>query len=147
MGLPIISRSWSQQWVERLLPVDKGMGSDHIDDGLSNRPKPRNLLLRRLHIAAVAHGKDQHVLAMPFRGQEWQRRSLPQDRPTGQFVRRRFERLTIVLENVHRVFERMDDETRQDLRTELLKLKFKSGDGSEVAAAATERPKQNPHFP
>ena len=36
----------------------------------------------------------------------------------------------------------MDNETRQDLRTELVKLKFKSGDGSEVAAAATERPKQ-----
>ena len=44
VALPIISRSGSQQRVECLLPVNKGMGSDHIDDGLSNCPEPRNLL-------------------------------------------------------------------------------------------------------
>ncbi len=142
MALPVIASAGGKQWVECLLPVNEGVRRDNIDDGSSNCPKSGSIPLCRLHIAGMAHGEDQHLLAMPFRGQEWQRRGLPHHCPASQFVRRQFEGLTVSLENAHRVFERMHDEPRQNLRPELVKLEFERGNGAEVPAAAAKRPEQ-----
>lgn len=71
--------------------------------------------LSLFEVAAVAHSKDEYLLAVPFRRKEWQWRRLAHDYPAGKVIRCGFERLAIFLENRHGIVEGVDNKSRQYL--------------------------------
>src|SRR5262245_37398708 len=72
MRLPVVSRSWREQRIEGGLPSAVRMWRDDIDDRLAESPQFRHRFLAARHVPCPAHGKDQHVAAVPFLREERQ---------------------------------------------------------------------------
>ncbi len=114
----------------------------HVGDRVADRPQPRHRLLARFEIAAIAHGEHDDLLALPFGRKEGQRRRLAHHHPAGEFVRRIFERLPILLKHASGFGKGMDDEPGEHLGAEFVQAEFEGRHDPEIAAAAPDGPEK-----
>ena len=142
MALPVVARAGGQQRVEALLPAGEGHRPDHVGDRLAEAAQLRHRLLALGDVAGVAGGEDQHLAAVPFLGQERQRRRLAHHHPDGELVLGGAADAVEVAQELRRRVDRVDDEAGEDLRPELVQLELEAGHHAEVAAAAADRPEE-----
>ena len=142
VALPVVARARRQQRIERRLPADERVRRDDVGDRLAERAQRARRLLALRHVARVAGGEDEDLLAVPFGGQERQRRRLAHHRPGRQLVRRLVGETAELGQERLRLVERMHDEPGQDLRPERVQPELERGDDAEIAAAAAQRPEE-----
>src|SRR5262249_27821020 len=86
MRLPVVTGTRREQWVKRLLPARKRIETDHVGDWISQFSKWCQNFLAVAGIARKTYCQDQHLLAVPLLGEEWQRWSLAQHHPSREFI-------------------------------------------------------------
>ena len=112
VALPVVARSRRQQRIERCLPAHERVRRNDVGDRLAQRAQRARRLFALRHVAAVAGGEDENLLAMPLRRQERQRRGLAHDRPGRQLVRRLVGEPAELGQKLLRLIERMHDKSR-----------------------------------
>ena len=142
VALPVVARARLQERIERGLPAGEGMGADHIGDGVPQGAELGHGFLALGHVAAIAGGEDQHLLAVPLFRQEGQGRGLAQNGPDGQLVGRIIGNLAEGAKQVLGVVQRVNDQAGKNLGPHIVKLELEAGDDAEIPAPAADRPEE-----
>lgn len=142
MRLPIVACAGCQQRIEGLLPGGKRLHSDVGSMRRTELPERRDRALPRRRISGVGEGKRHHLPAVDRLRQEGEWRRLSQHDPCRQLVRCACREFAIELEHLPSLGDRVDDEAREQIGSDRLRLEGEAGGDREVAAPAAQAPEE-----
>ena len=113
------------------------MGRDDVGDRSPERAQCAGRFLAVGHVARVAGGENEHLLPVPFSGQERQRRRLAHHGPDRKLVRRLVHDPAELGKKSLRFIERMHHKPGKDLGPKRMKPELKRRHDAEIAPAAS----------
>lgn len=140
MRLPVVSRTWRQEWIEGLLPGAVWLHAYVLAVRRAEPAQRLDQLLALIGITRIAQRERDNFFAVNVVGQERQRRRLPRDHPDVELVRHRLGEMGELREHRLRLLERKDDEAAQHIRPDRMQLELEAGDNSEISTTTTQPP-------
>src|SRR6476646_8857320 len=140
--LPIVSCAGREQRIESLLPLNIGLRTDMLAVSCAEIAQWSDEPLGFRDWTGVKNRQYHDLLAVNVFRKKRQRRGLAQHRPDVELVRRRVYELTVLSQNLVRLTEGKNHQAGKNLRTDRKKFEFKLRHHAEIAASATDRPKE-----